>query len=138
MRKIVLFMLLCLSLLTQVFAQTRTVTGRVTDEQGNPLSGATVVAAGGGPSTTTNTLGDFSISLRPTVRQLQISYVGYNSQAVNLGNQKAINVALTSATGSLSEVIVTGLTRVKRTEYAGAATHVSREAVVDKPVGSFD
>jgi len=77
MRKIIL-LVLCASLsFAQSFAQSRVVTGKVTDENGNPLAGASVVAKASKGGTTTGADGTFRISVPTTVKSLTISSLNY-------------------------------------------------------------
>ena len=61
---------------------TSVVTGKVTDEKGEPLVGALVLPVGGGYGTTTDINGDFSLNIHNHVTQLQVSYVGYKTQTL--------------------------------------------------------
>lgn len=138
MRRVVSSIILFLLFSTLSFAQTKTITGKVTDETGNLLTGATVSAIGARGTTTTGALGNFTLSVSSSARQLQVSYIGYNTETVAIGSQTTFTIALTPAVNSLTDVVVTGNARVKKAEYSGAASHISREAIKDKPTGSFD
>lgn len=107
MRKIatVLVLLLTCGL---TFAQQRTVTGKVTSEEGLPLAGATVSARGGNASTTTDGSGRFSLSVGPRVKALIFSYVGLATTEVDIVGGE-INVTLKNQTAEIGEVIVTGV-----------------------------
>jgi hypothetical protein len=89
------------------------VTGSVSDDNGIPLPGASIVIQGSSSGTTTDFDGNFSIETSQG-STLVISYVGYESQQVVVGSSP-INVQLTSD-NALDEVVVTalGLTREKK------------------------
>ena len=74
MRKLAVFLTCALLLVAQAYAQTaRTVTGKVTDEKGAPLSGVTVSAVGANKNALTDNAGSFSIQVTEKVRTLRIS-----------------------------------------------------------------
>jgi len=139
MKKGRLFLLAGLLLLAQfLFAQSRTVTGRVTDPNGAPVSGATISVAGTGANTVTNNDGAFSISVPAGSRLLTVSNVGFVTQTVALGASNNVNVSLAISTGDLQTVVVTGYGNVDRSKYSGAAAKVSEAAIRNVPMGSFD
>ena len=116
MRK--LFTLLCgvFMLFAQLYAQNRTISGTVNDNNGNPVSGASVVARPSGAGTTTNDRGAYSLRISPSDRSLEISSVNFAAQTQNIGSRAEINVSLAAADRNLSEVVVTalGVRREKR------------------------
>ena len=89
------------------FAQ-GTVSGTVTDTDGLPLPGATVVVQGTSIGVTSDFDGNYSISASQG-DVLVFSYVGYTSQNVTVGSSSTVNVTLESST-ALEEVVVTGIT----------------------------
>ena len=97
------------------FAQSRTVTGKVVNENGAPVPLATIQQKGTTNAVTANTEGDFTISVTGNNPVLVISSVNYEKQTVTVGNRTNINVAMQSS-GKLSEVVVTalGISRQKR------------------------
>ena len=110
-----LFRLLVVFLLTaqMSFAQ-KTVTGVVSDSDGLPLPGATVLVQGTTTGVTTDFDGNFSINVAEG-QSLEFSFVGYETAAIAVGAGNVINVTLSLGT-QLEEVIVTslGITREKR------------------------
>ena len=110
-----LFRLLVVFLLTaqMSFAQ-KTVTGVVSDSDGLPLPGATIIVQGTTTGVTTDFDGNFSINVAEG-QTLEFSFVGYETAAVAVGAGNVINVTLSLGT-QLEEVIVTslGITREKR------------------------
>lgn len=120
-----------------VWAQ-RTLTGKVTDENGAPLSNVSVVVKGTSTGTVTKTDGTFSLSVPAGARELEISSLGFAAQTIAIGSGSNYNVALVSSTKDLNEVVVTGITRVRRSQFAGAASKIDSRVITDRPVGSFD
>lgn len=87
----------------------RTIQGTVTDDGGEPLPGATVLVQGSTMGTTTDMDGNFSLTIEDTVNVLVVSFIGFTTQEVNIGNRDEITVALQPSTAGLEEVVVTAL-----------------------------
>lgn len=90
------------------FAQ-KTVSGRVTDENSQPVVGATVTVKETDVATQTNSTGNFSINVPSGRNALVISSVGFDPREIAIGDQTNISVSLNTTTGRLSEVVVTAL-----------------------------
>ncbi len=106
---VLVFMLFLFSGIPAAFAQQRTITGKVTDANGQPVVGATVAAKGSTAATQTNSDGIFSISVPNGAQRLAITSVGFASQDISISGQSNISVALAASTSQLSEVVVTAL-----------------------------
>lgn len=108
MKQKLLSTLFAASLLTSVsYAQTRQINGKVTGEDGSPISGASVSVVGTNTATQTDGNGNFTINASAG-SSLNISYIGYATQTVRLGNSSVVNVVLLHTANSLDEVVVTG------------------------------
>ncbi len=90
-----------------------TVTGKVTNEQGDPIADATVLVKGTRTGTTTKADGSFSISVSGTEAILVFSAINYESVEVSLNGRSSLNVKLKISAQHLNEVVVTG-TGIKR------------------------
>ncbi|GAB3576559.1 SusC/RagA family TonB-linked outer membrane protein [Hymenobacter daeguensis] len=102
-------------LLQQVYAQDRSLSGRVTDRAtGQGLPGATVLVKGTTVGASTNADGGFSLSVPATATALTISSIGYASVEQPIGNNTTFNVALASDVKQLGEVVVTGALGIQR------------------------
>ncbi|HEX5026890.1 MAG TPA: SusC/RagA family TonB-linked outer membrane protein [Agriterribacter sp.] len=97
------------------WSQTKTVTGKVTDENGGPVPFATVKIKGSSSGVAADQNGNFSISADPK-QKLVISAAGFDSQEISVGNQSVIGVSLKAA-AVLQEVVVTAL-GIKKSEKA--------------------
>ena len=128
---------MCMGLLfMQAWAQNRTITGKVTDEKGAPLVGASITVKGTKIGTTANEQGNFSLSVPATAKTLVISSVGLESQEVNItGN--TINVQLKAEDASLQEVVVVGYETKKKRDLAGATASVKGADIASNPTGNF-
>ncbi len=115
MRKIVFF-LLCIVISSQLFAQ-QMVTGRVTDENGAPVSNVSVIPRGGKNGTMTGADGTFTLKVDASAKTLLVSSVGMNAREIAInGNTTNYQITLTKNSANLVEVVVTslGIIRDKR------------------------
>ncbi|WP_037360396.1 SusC/RagA family TonB-linked outer membrane protein [Asinibacterium sp. OR53] len=118
MRKLFVFLAGFVFLSTQLFAQSRTITGKVTDaKDGAPLAGVSIVTQDGKSGVKTQADGGFSIAIPSASKALVFSYVGYTSQTITIGSSTSFTVQLKSEESNLSEVVVTsfGIRRDKKT-----------------------
>ncbi len=138
MRKLCTLLLCCLITASQLLAQTKTVTGKVADENGKPISNASVFIKGSSKGTTTLNDGTFSIVIPLTAKVLVISSVGYTLQEVSISNKAFANIALASASSSLDEVVVVGYGTQKRANSTSSTVKVSGEKLADRPFTSVD
>ena len=112
---------------TQVFAQNRTITGTVTaKEDGLPIPGATVKVKGTNTGTQTSSAGKYTLSV-PSGSSIVVSFLGYTTQTIAVGNQSVINVSLVASTTTLGEVVVTSALGIKhqKSELGYAAATVT-------------
>ncbi|MBC6491614.1 SusC/RagA family TonB-linked outer membrane protein [Flavihumibacter stibioxidans] len=132
-------MLLCIIVLTgQLFAQTRTITGRVTDAEGQPVANASVVVKGTSTGTTTKDDGTYSITIPADARILVISGIGYADLEQRIGAGNIINVAMTSSDKALQEVVVVGYGTQKKADLTGAIATVKGPELENRPFTSVD
>jgi len=113
-----------------IFAQqsgnAKEITGKVADEDGQPLNGASVVVKGTPRGTITNEMGQFAISAAPN-DVLIISFIGFATQEISVGTQTSINVQLASDISVLDEVVVVAYGVQKRSDVTGAISSVNTE-----------
>lgn len=119
-------------------AQTKIITGKVTDQQnGKGLQGVTVSAATNNTSAVTNEDGIFSIQIPEKTTRLSFTYVGYASREEKItGN--SLSVALTLGDNQLTEVVMTGYRAQNKKSFAGSAGVVAGEKLRSVPIASFD
>ncbi|MEN9918265.1 MAG: hypothetical protein RL662_701 [Bacteroidota bacterium] len=108
MKKSLFFILMCL-LALQVSAQNRQLKGTVVDVQGEPLIGASVQSVGGQGGTMTDIDGNFSLSVSNEIKAIDVNYLGYKSQRVNVVGKTEVKITLDEDKQVLSEVVVTAL-----------------------------
>ncbi len=109
-------------------AQTKTVTGKVTDsKEGSPLVGASVIVKGTTSGTQTSADGSFKLSVPSTAKSLVVSYAGFVSVDVGIISASTIDVKLVSSTEALGEVIVVGYGSRKAKDVTGSVTKISEK-----------
>jgi len=109
------------------------ITGTVTDELGDPLPGVNVLIKGTTQGTTTNEKGVFSLSVPNSSAVLIISYIGYATSEITVGNQRTINVTLSEDFLLMDEVVVIAYgTANKGTMSGSISTVASKELVTTK------
>ena len=98
------------------YAQDRSVSGKVTGDDGNPLPGVNVVVKGTTTGTVTDMDGNYKFVVQEEDASLVFTFIGYVSQTVEIGNQSSINVTLETDIVGLSEVVITafGISREKK------------------------
>ncbi|MGB8194086.1 MAG: TonB-dependent receptor [Chitinophagaceae bacterium] len=121
-----------------LLAQNRTITGKVTSDNGLPLPNVSVIIKGTNTGTTTNADGAFSINVPPSARALLFSSVGMTTEEVAIGNKTAISISMKAADKDLQEVVVIGYGTQKKKEVTGAVSSVKGQAIANLPVQSFD
>lgn len=120
-----------------VSAQTRTITGRVTDNNGVPVEGASVTIKGTTTGTAAAADGTFRISVKPG-DVLVFSAVNFGSTEVTVENQTNLDVTLTRTAGTIEEVVVTALgIRRNRNTLPYAAQQVSSDEITKTRTENF-
>lgn len=102
------------------------VSGTITDEHGESVIGANVVEKGTTNGTITNIDGKFSLQIKAGAR-LQVSYIGYLTKEIVVGNQSDIRVLLDEDTKALEEVVVIGYGTQKKADLTGAVANIKAE-----------
>ncbi|WP_460891528.1 SusC/RagA family TonB-linked outer membrane protein [Rufibacter soli] len=138
MKKALLFSFaLMLTLLTQAYAQNRTVTGRVTDTAtGEGMPGVTVQLKGSTTAVPTDANGSYSINVPSAGGTLVFSFIGYSNQEVAIGSQSTVNIRLASDAEALKEIVVVGYGTTTKESFTGTAKVVSGEALDRKNVSN--
>ncbi|MDE0471032.1 MAG: SusC/RagA family TonB-linked outer membrane protein [Ekhidna sp.] len=116
MRKILsLFIVIMIVSLSYLVAQQRTISGTVTDDQGSPLPGVTVVVEGTTQGGTTDVGGNYRMYV-DSETVLVFSYIGFETRRIPVGTRTVIDITLTTDTQNLEEVVVTafGIAQEKR------------------------
>ena len=109
--------------------QQRIVKGTVIDANGEPLIGVNVKEVGGSTGTITDINGEFSLNVAPKTK-LEISFIGYQTQNVTVGEARQITVTLQEDTQVLDEVVITGFgMSQKKATLTGAVSSIKSEEI---------
>jgi len=108
------------------------VKGNVTDEQGTPLPGVTVIVKGTTNGTVTNIDGNYSITGVQNNATLIFSFVGMKTEEIPVAGQTTINASLTAEAIGLEEVVAIGYGTVKKSDLTGSVSSVSAEEIASK------
>lgn len=108
-----------------VAAQTKKVTGTITDETGETVIGAWIKILETTLGTTTNVDGQYSIELPQDKNQLEYGFLGYETQVIEVNDQSVINVSLKPTAFNLNEVVVIGYGTQKKGDLTGSVSNVS-------------
>jgi TonB-linked SusC/RagA family outer membrane protein len=133
MKKLNVFILLFLCPLLSL-AQV-SISGKVTDENNQPLRGVSITIKGTKSGSTTSDDGTYAVNAPDTKTTLIFSFVGFSQQEIPVGgNTTALNVKLQPLTGSLSDVVVVGYGTQKKINLTGAVSQISGKQLEDRPV----
>lgn len=116
--------------------QQKKVTGTVLDKSGAPIIGANVLVKGTTNGTITDMEGRFSLEV-PENATLQISYIGYRTQDLIVGNQTSLSVKLLEDTEALDEVVVVAYGTQKARSVTGAMSKLKADELADMPVSQI-
>jgi TonB-dependent starch-binding outer membrane protein SusC len=139
MKRHLLFSLaLALSVLT-VFAQERTVSGRVTSkEDAVGLPGVNVVLKGTTSGTVTDANGNYTLTAPASGGILVFSFIGLKSEEVEIGSRSAIDLQMETDVTQLTEIVVTETGYTQEKKFPGSAVHLGKDVSMNKPMISVD
>ncbi|MFC0773160.1 vWA domain-containing protein [Terrimonas alba] len=106
-----------------------TVSGKITDDQGNAIASASILIKGTKQAALSAQDGTYQISTTNKNDVLVFSAVGYQSQEINIGGRTTINVALITSAATLQEVVVTGYSTQKKMSLTASTTTVNPSAI---------
>src|SRR5690606_6513113 len=105
----------------------RTVTGTVSDENGEALAGVSILVKGTQQGTTTDINGKYTLNLTQENPILVFSFVGFISQEVAVGNESVLDIRLVSDTKALDELVVVGYGMMKKSDLTGSVVRINLE-----------
>jgi len=114
------------------------VTGAVTDENGQPMPGVNVIEKGTTNGTSTDKDGRYKISVQDENATLVISFIGYAAQEVAIGGRSTIDVHMAPDLQALQEVVVVGYGTQRKSDLTGAVSSVKAEDIKKMPVATVD
>lgn len=107
--------------------------GKITDENGEPLSGATIMEKGTRNASTSDAHGNFEIEVADAKSVLLISYIGYETMEVEANNKKEITIALSLTNKNMNEVVVVGYGNTKKSDLTGSVASVKSKEITAYP-----
>ena len=131
-----LLMLVLSSFMYVANAQQKNVQGLVTDPNGEPIIGASVVVKGTTNGTITDFDGKFVLSNVPEKGIITISYIGYKGQDIPVAGKSTLKVTLAEDTETLDEVVVVGYGTQKKSDVTGSMVSVGAEELKSRPTAN--
>ena len=117
------------------YAQSTVVTGKVVDENNEPLTGATVRITGTNTAATSNLNGDFTLNIPASAKSITISFIGFSDlvKPITYGVKNLGTIALAKNAKDLNEVVVVGYGTLKRQDVTGTVTTVDAKSLQEVP-----
>ena len=135
-KKLQVLFTLCMVLTVQlIFAQQKTVAGKILDENGLPLPGVNVIEDGTSNGTQTDFDGEYMITVDEGAR-LIFSYVGFVTREITVGDEDVYNLTLQTDSGSLEEVLVVAYGTAKKEAFTGSASTIKAEQLEQRSLTS--
>ena len=132
--------LLCITIMCLAIplasAQDGTVSGVVTDSNGGPLPGVSILVEGTNQGTTSDINGNYRLMVPENSAALIFSYVGYRTERVAIDNQSQINITLQEDINQLEELVVVGYGKQQKRDVTGAISQVKGQDFENLPVAS--
>lgn len=113
--------------------QTSKATGKIVDENGEPMIGVTVKVKGTNAASVTDFDGNFSIIVPSGGKELVITYIGYADKTVAIGSGRDLKITMAPDNNVMDEVVVVGYGTVKRRDLTGAISSVKAEDIKEAP-----
>src|SRR5260221_469336 len=133
MRKLLFLLMAVVLAIGQLRAQQKTITGKVTDENGTAVPNVSVLVKGTTIGTVTRNDGSYSLSVSANAKTLVISSVGKETQEISISGKTTIDASLKGAEGSMQEVVVVGYGTQRKGEVTAAVSKVSGDKVANVP-----
>lgn len=135
--KLLITLLITFGIYINLFAQNKTITGKVLDEQGQALIGVSVIIKETQTGSITDLNGVFSIPATAS-SVLVFKYIGYAQKELKVGENSNFNIVMVEDTKLLEEVVVIGYGEQKRMDITGAVGSVKASELAKAPVASFE
>lgn len=135
MKKILLILMTVFPLVA--FAQ-KSISGTVTDTNGQPIPGVTIIIKNSPQGATTDFDGKYNLASVENSDVLVVSYLGFKTREEVVGDQSTIDIILTESSEQLDEVVVIGYGAVRKSDLTGSVAQVSSDALVKAGTPNFD
>jgi TonB-linked SusC/RagA family outer membrane protein len=113
------------------------ISGKVTDEKGLPLPGASIKVKGTNLATSTDINGEFKLGNIESASVLTVSFLGFETQEFSVGNRNSINIILIENAEGLNEVVVVGYGIQEKINLTGAVSTVDSKSIENRPVSNL-
>src|SRR5690606_35730550 len=114
------------------------VTGEVLDSNGEPLIGVNIQVKGTNLGTSTNIEGRFELGGLAENAVLVVSYIGYQTQEINVSGQSYFEIVLKEDSQTLDEIVVVGYGTQRKSDLTGAVASVSQDKLQSRPMTTFE
>jgi TonB-linked SusC/RagA family outer membrane protein len=124
--------ILSVSKINETNQNKKIITGTVVDIYNEPIIGANIIEKGTTNGTITDIDGRFTLEV-PENAEVQISYIGYNTQKISVNGKNEFNIALKEDSQSLDELVVVGYGTAKKSDLAGSVVRADLSALQESP-----
>jgi len=130
--------LFCILLVTSITAYSQnTIKGTVADESGLTIPGVNITVVGSAKTSSTDFDGKYEITA-PANAVLSFSFIGFDTQKINVNGSSTINVVMKSAAENLKEIVVVGYGSVSKANLTGSISTIKTKALEDIPANSVE
>ncbi|OQP63252.1 SusC/RagA family TonB-linked outer membrane protein [Niastella vici] len=136
--RVLMVFLWVLALTVPALAQTKTISGIISDQNGIPLEKATIKVKGGKASATSDANGSFKLAVPDGATTLEVSYVGMKPVTVSIEGKQSVLVTLNVTDSKLNEVVVIGYGTARRSDVSSAVSSIKAKDLKDLPVAGID
>ncbi|WP_282080408.1 SusC/RagA family TonB-linked outer membrane protein [Aquimarina algiphila] len=137
MKKLIIITLVCITCSLSSFAQT-SISGKVTDVEGSPLLGVSILVKNTNKGTTSDFDGNFVIEILNDNAILVFNYLGFQTKEVTITNQTVVNVVLELSTEALDEIIVVGYGSTNKKDLTSSIAKVNTKDIENTATTNFD
>ena len=122
------WLITCTCFVLSAWAQNRKISGKVSSQDGSPLSGVSIAIKGKPVGASTNQEGNFTLDAAPG-DVLVFSYVGFSSEEITVGSSEVVNIVLAATDSKLNEVVVVGYGTVKRSKLTASVSKLDNKVL---------
>lgn len=116
---------------------TKTIRGKVTTLNGEPIPGVSILVPGSTQGTTTDVDGNYSVNVSSEANSLQFSFIGMKTQIVNISNRTVVNIQMEDETIGLEEIVAIGYGTQRKSDVTTAVSSVTSENLKDRSSLNF-
>ncbi len=116
---------------------TKTIRGKVTTLNGEPVPGVSILVPGSTQGTTTDIDGNYTVNISSEANLLQFSFIGMKTQTVNIANRTVVNIQMEDETIGLEEIVAIGYGTQRKSDVTTAVSSVTSENLKDRSSLNF-